>query len=121
MANLSLHDLSEKMRDIDFVMLFTRAENGAAAGRPMSNNGDVEYEGDSYFFTYEQTDIVRDKETFKEHWQRGLERWFPDGPDTAGMVMLEVVAQRVHWWSGEDNGEIVVNRRAWLSQQEPPE
>jgi general stress protein 26 len=148
MANMSLRELSEKMRDIDFVMLFTRAENGAAAGRPMSNNGDVEYQGDSYFFTYEQTDmvrhierdprvsmslqgskgllgqpplfiaieaeakIIRDEQTFKEHWQRGLERWFPDGPDTAGMVMLEVVAQRVHWWSGEDNGEIVVNRRA---------
>lgn len=32
------------------------------------------------------------------------------GPDTAGLAMLEVVAQRIHWWSGEDNGEIVLDR-----------
>lgn len=148
MAELSLHDLSEKMRDIDFTMLFTRAENGAAAGRPMSNNGDVEYQGDSFFFTYENTDmvrhidreprvsmslqgnkgllgqpplfvaiegearVVRDKQAFEEHWQKDLERWFPEGTDTPGMVLLKVAAQRIHWWSGEDNGEIVVNRRS---------
>ena len=148
MAELSLQDLSEKMRDIDFTMLFTRAENGAAAGRPMSNNGDVEYQGDSFFFAYENTDmvrhierdprvsmslqgnkgllgqpplfiaieaearIIRDKAMFKEHWQKELNRWFPEGTDTAGLVMLKVVAQRIHWWSGEDNGEIVLKRAA---------
>ena len=148
MAELSLQDLSEKMRDIDFTMLFTRAENGAAAGRPMSNNGDVEYQGDSFFFAYENTDmvrhierdprvsmslqgnkgllgqpplfiaieaearIIRDKAMFKEHWQKELNRWVPEGTDTAGLVMLKVVAQRIHWWSGEDNGEIVLKRAA---------
>lgn len=144
MADMSLQDLAEKMRHIDFAMLFTRAENGAAAGRPMSNNGDVEYQGDSFFFTYEQADtvrhierepqvsmslqgnkgllgqpplfiavegqaqVIRDKGAFKDHWQSELDRWFPEGVDTAGMVMLKVAAQRIHWWSGEDNGEIVV-------------
>lgn len=146
MANLSLQDLSKKMRDIDFTMLFTRADNGAAAGRPMSNNGQVEYQGDSFFFTYESADmvrqierdprvsmslqgnkgllgqpplfiaieaeaqIIRDKPSFEEHWQKDLDRWFPDGPGTAGLAMLKVVAQRIHWWSGEDNGEIVLDR-----------
>jgi hypothetical protein len=50
MAKLKLHELSELMRDIDFVMLQTRIEGGNIAGRPMSNNRDVEYNGDSFFF-----------------------------------------------------------------------
>ena len=44
MSEMTLHDLSKKMRDIDFVMLQTRTENCEIAGRPMSNNKDVEYD-----------------------------------------------------------------------------
>jgi general stress protein 26 len=51
MASLTLKDLSEKMRDIDFAMLSTRTEGGAIASRPMSNNRDVEFDGDCYFFS----------------------------------------------------------------------
>ncbi|MFC7553714.1 hypothetical protein ACFQU7_17940 [Pseudoroseomonas wenyumeiae] len=47
MTQLSLSDLSEKMRDIDIAMLSTHAEDGSIASRPMSNNGQVEYQGDS--------------------------------------------------------------------------
>jgi general stress protein 26 len=57
---MTLEDLSKKMADIDFAMLSTRAENGAIAARPMSNNGDVEYDGDSWFFTYEEAHTVAD-------------------------------------------------------------
>jgi len=60
MSEMTLSDLSEKMRDIDFAILATRAEGGEIAGRPMSNNGDVEYDGDSFFFTDEHTHTVRD-------------------------------------------------------------
>ena len=60
MAELSLNDISEKMRDIDFAVLSTRTEGGAIAGRPMSNNREVEYDGDSYFFTCDQTRMVAD-------------------------------------------------------------
>ena len=60
MAELSLKDISEKMRDIDFAMLSTRTEGGAIAARPMSNNRQVEYDGDSYFFTLESTRTVGD-------------------------------------------------------------
>jgi general stress protein 26 len=62
MSTMTLSDLSEKMRDIDFAMLFTRTENGQLAGRPMSNNGDVDYDGDSYYFTYESARTVSDIE-----------------------------------------------------------
>src|SRR4051812_46479202 len=47
----TLSDISEKMRDIDFCMLATHASNGTIASRPMSNNREVDYDGDSWFFT----------------------------------------------------------------------
>jgi general stress protein 26 len=141
---MSLADLSKRMRDIDFAMLATQAENGRIAGRPMSNNGDVEYAGDSWFFTLESTamvpqiardphvalffqgskgllgkppiyiavegraELVRDKAAFAEHWVSDLERWFEQGVDTPGLVMIAVRATRIEYWDGEENGEIAV-------------
>ena len=132
----SLSDLSDKMREIDIAMLMTRTDGGAIAGRPMSNNGDVEYDGDSYYFTMQDArmvgdieadptvslafqgedmfmvavqgkgEIVRDKEAFDEHWNADLDEWFEDGIDTEGLVMIKVSAERVHYWDGEENGEI---------------
>lgn len=60
MSELSLGDISEKMRDIDFAVLSTRTSNGEIAARPMSNNRQVEYDGDNYFFTLQDTGTVRD-------------------------------------------------------------
>ncbi|HEY5713370.1 MAG TPA: pyridoxamine 5'-phosphate oxidase family protein [Allosphingosinicella sp.] len=56
----SLADLAEKMRDIDFTMLSTRAEDGSIGARPMSNNRDVDYGGDSWFFALDDTRTVQD-------------------------------------------------------------
>lgn len=60
MAEMSLDQIAEKMRDIDFAILSTRTDNGAVAGRPMSNNRNVDYDGDSYFFALEDTRTVAD-------------------------------------------------------------
>jgi general stress protein 26 len=62
MSEMTLPEISEKMRKIDFAVLFTTGKNGYPAGRPMSNNGDVEYEGDNWFFTDEKTNMVSDIE-----------------------------------------------------------
>jgi len=48
MREMKLEEIAELMRDIDFVMLQTRTGGGKIAGRPMSNNRDVEYDGASY-------------------------------------------------------------------------
>ena len=142
---MTLPELSKKMQDIDFSMLFTRAKNGAMAGRPMSNNGDVEYDGDSYFFSFGdattvgdierdpnvalslagaksllgkpglfiavegKADLIRDKASFAQHWTKDLDRWFEHGVDTPGIVLIKVHAQRVHYWDGEDNGEVRIS------------
>lgn len=145
---MTLADLSKKMKDIDFSMLFTRAKNGALAGRPMSNNGDVEYYGDSYFFTDSQStmvqdierdptvalslagpkgllgkpgvfiavegkaSLIRDKASFAQHWTKDLDRWFDQGVDTPGLILIKVHAERVHYWDGEDSGEVPLRVRA---------
>ncbi len=50
--------------------------------------------------------LVRDKAAFREHWTKDIERWFEQGVDTPGMVLIEVAAKRVHYWDGEDEGEV---------------
>ncbi|MFN4161686.1 MAG: pyridoxamine 5'-phosphate oxidase family protein [Stenotrophomonas sp.] len=143
MTTLTLPELAKKMANIDFTMLQTRAENGEIAGRPMSNNGDVDYDGDSWFFTTEDTDMVReiqqdpkvalsftgsksllgkpplfvavqgratlirDKAIMQQHWVKDLERWFEQGVDSPGLVLIQVAANRIHYWDGEDQGEIL--------------
>ena len=62
-----------------------------------------------FFVTVEgHAALIRDKARFAEHWTTDLDRWFADGIDTPGLVMIEVQAVRVHYWDGEDEGEIVV-------------
>ena len=53
----TLESLAEKMRDIDFTMLSTHTKDGQIGARPMSNNRDVAYDGDSYYFT---TDDIKE-------------------------------------------------------------
>lgn len=144
----SLSDISEAMRDIDFCMLVSRTPDGSLGGRPMSNNREVEYEGTSWFFTLDdsqmvediardpsvgltyqgkagllglvgapglfihvqgQARLVRDKLIFARHWQDHMGRWFKEGIDTPGMVMIEVDARSIHYWDGEEEGEVLLN------------
>jgi general stress protein 26 len=144
MAKMSLQDIAKKMRDIDFTMLSTHTGNGQIAARPMSNNRQVEYDGDSYFFSEGDTrtvadigrnpkvglslqgssgllgmrpfmlsiegeaELIRDKSRFKQHWTKDLDLWFENGIDTPGLVMIKVHAKRIHYWDGQDEGELVL-------------
>ena len=137
-------DLAEKMKDLDFCLLSTKAADGTIAARPMSNNREVEFDGDSWFFTDEtmrmadeiaaepqvglsfqgkagmlgmrplfitvegKGEVIRDRAQFAEHWTKGLERWWPDGIDTPGLLLIKVHAERVHYWDGEDEGEVAL-------------
>jgi general stress protein 26 len=56
----SLKDLAELMKDVDFAMLSTHSDGGTIAGRPMSNNREVEYDGDNYFFACDDTRLFDD-------------------------------------------------------------
>ncbi|MEO8246422.1 MAG: pyridoxamine 5'-phosphate oxidase family protein [Chloroflexota bacterium] len=82
-------------------MMTTRADDGALHGRPMSNNGEVEYDGDSY---EGQGEIVRDDiERKRQLWLEDLERWFQNGPDDPEVVLIKVSARHIDAWTkGED-------------------
>ena len=141
----TLKDISKEMRDIDFCTLSTHSGDGSISARPMSNNRNVDYEGDAWFFTYEDRLMVRDiekdpnvgvtymgspglmgivgkpgifihvegrallvreRDLFVKHWDDSLDRWFPQGPDTPGLILIEVNARRVHYWDGEEEAEV---------------
>ena len=142
MSGMSMKDLAKKVADIDFTMLSTRADDGEIGARPMSNNGDVEYDGDSWFFTWETSrmvadiqrdprvglslqgkagilgkpplfisieaiaELVRDKALFEKHWNTDLERWFEQGIETPGIILIKAHAHRIKYWDGEDEGEV---------------
>ena len=110
----------------------------------MSNNHDVEYDGDSWFFVDQtsrtfmdvhqdpkvtisaqgaagllgkppmflsiegRAEIITEADALAEHWTRDLNRWWPDGPQTPGVALLKVRAKRVHYWDGEDQGEVAL-------------
>ncbi|TPM26460.1 pyridoxamine 5'-phosphate oxidase family protein [Mesorhizobium sp. B2-3-4] len=138
MTDRSLAEIAEKMRAIDVAMLSTHTQNGAIAGRPMSNNQDVEYDGSSYYFTWDKSqvvedierdanvslafkgddgfwvavegnaEIIRDKAAFEEHWNEDIDDWFENGTDTPGLAMIRIEAVRAHYWDGEDEGEVTL-------------
>lgn len=56
----SMKSVAKMMADIDLCMFTTVASRGMTASRPMSNNSDVDYNGDSYFFTWSKSKLARD-------------------------------------------------------------
>lgn len=143
MTTMTMEELSKQIGEIDFCMLNTNGGSGRITSRPMSNNGEVEYDGDSWFFSYEDTKkvsdigrdsgvaltftappslfgkpgifiavdgearLIRDKSQFEKHWVKELDRWFPDGIDTPGILLIKVCARAIEYWDGEENGRIV--------------
>jgi len=55
-----LRRLREMVRDIDICMLTTIDERGDLHSRPMSTNGEVEFDGDLWFFTYAGSHMVNE-------------------------------------------------------------
>lgn len=62
MSKKSLAEIAKEMAGIDIAILSTHTEGGEIANRPMSNNGDVTYDGTSHYFTFEQARVVSDIE-----------------------------------------------------------
>ena len=45
-------------------------------------------------------------EGFAHPWRSVAGRWWPDGIDTPGIVLIKVSGTRAHYWDGEDEGEV---------------
>ena len=132
---LTLAELADRMKDLDTCLLCTR-DGEAMDARPMSNNQDVEWDGSSWFFTngseamVEQmrscaevmvtyaaeglwvavigtAELHQDKQLMEQHWDPDIDRWFEQGVDTPGLVLVEVRPRRVRYWSFTDcDGEV---------------
>lgn len=132
----TLKYISTKMKHIDLCMLTTRNSRGMLSSRPMSNNGDVQYNGNSYFFSFEKSQkikdlmqdasvnlgfstkdnmfitvmgkarIIKSKTAMEEHWVPSLNEWFKDGVETPGVVMIAVKARKIKYWHKMQEGEI---------------
>lgn len=137
MAQSDLQKAVEMMKAIDVAMLVTKTKGGAIAARPMSNNKDVSADdGTSYHFatddgridddlqrddqcgaTYSSGEayvavqgrakLHQDRAAQEKHWVPDLEKWFQDGLDTEGLILIEVSPERIAYWKGREEGEWV--------------
>ncbi|HRG38770.1 MAG TPA: pyridoxamine 5'-phosphate oxidase family protein [Bacteroidia bacterium] len=135
MKKVSLKKIADKMKNLDICMMTTQDGRNVYHSRPMSNNGKVEYDGNSYFFTYMKSTkvkhistnpkvsllfqndkhlfiecygtakLIKDKKVLKDKWVDGLEMWFPKGIETPGICLLKVEAKRVHFWDKKEEAE----------------
>lgn len=136
MANKTVRFISNKMKNLDICMMNTLGTGGTINTRPMSNNRDVTYKGESFFFSrgdtrkvkdikkkkavtlaYEGTKglyiivtgkarLLTDKATLQEHWVDSLNQWFKDGIETEGLTLIAVKADHIHYWDNYKEGDI---------------
>ena len=74
----TIKKIAKLMRDLDFCMLTTYGTRGGLHARPMSNNREVEFDGDVWFFSEADSRKVREIEAEPrvqlsyvdlEHWR----------------------------------------------------
>ncbi|MDO5528777.1 MAG: pyridoxamine 5'-phosphate oxidase family protein [Paracoccus sp. (in: a-proteobacteria)] len=129
-------DVVKAMAGLDLCFMSTRGAEGGISSRPMSNNGQVDWDGSNWFFSRGETRKVKeieqdgavelcfegegtwislsgqgklhrdDRELFEEHWTDGLDEWFEDGIDTPGLTLIEVVADRAEMWGKAGDGVV---------------
>ena len=107
MADQSLSDVADIIAKIDFCQFVTKTDGGLMAARPMSNNSQVDYEGDNYFFAKDTSRTYRDIQadphvTLTFHGSAGLMGVVgKPGPMVAIQGQAEVIRDkavfREHW------------------------
>ena len=106
MSTQKLSMVAKKMKDLDICMMSTNGPRGVVNTRPMSNNRDVKYSGESFFFSSMDTRkvndikrsasvslsftgsggsyiivtgkarLIKDKTMWEKHWDKSLNQWF---------------------------------------------
>lgn len=118
--------VAELVDDARTCLLTTMTDDGRHVSRPMALQ-EVEFDGDLWFFTYDDSDkvrqvrshpqvnvafegkdawtsvsgtaeVVHDRQQAERLWSAPLEVWFPDGLDTAGLALLKVRAETAEYW-----------------------
>jgi general stress protein 26 len=60
----------------------------------------------AFYHVERRAELIRHKAMFAEHWHKSLDRWFEQGIDTPGLLLVRVRATRIHHRDGEDNAEV---------------
>ena len=120
----SRKDVAQAMRKMDLCFMATKADTGGISSRAMSNNAQVDWDGDNWFFSHGDTRKIRELEAdptvtlsfqskdtwialqgeaelhrddpalFAEHWTDDLDRWLEQGVKTPGLTLIQVRAAR---------------------------
>ena len=136
MAANKLAVIAKTMKDLDICMMSTNGPRGVVNTRPMSNNRDVKYNGESFFFSYTNTRkindirrtasvslsftgksgtyfivngkarLIKDKSIWEQHWDDSLNQWFKKGINTSGIVLIAVMASHIKYWMNYKEGDI---------------
>jgi general stress protein 26 len=123
---MSRERLNELIRQFDTAMLVTRTSTGMLRARPMSI-ADIDPQGHVWFITdrdsgkvaeIEEREVVNvtlqgsmvyvsltavaepvaDRAKIRELWRESWRVWFPDGPQTPGLVLLRVEPTHGEFW-----------------------
>lgn len=116
----------ELVKDERIAMLTTVAEDGSLVSRPMGVQA-VDFDGDLWFFaatdSHKVAEIARDSaanaafsgtsswvslsgratlvhdpDKIRGLWNAVADAWFPDGPDTPGVVLIRLHAESAEYW-----------------------
>ncbi|MCR2746132.1 pyridoxamine 5'-phosphate oxidase family protein [Limnobacter parvus] len=98
-----LAEVAKAMAKIDFCMMQTFKEEGIDC-RPMSNNSEVEYDGDSWFFSYSDTDKIAELE---QDSRVHLTYTDPTGPSFISV-----------WGTGKIVVDVELKKKLWQKQLE---
>ncbi|SHI57311.1 pyridoxamine 5'-phosphate oxidase family protein [Wenxinia saemankumensis] len=131
MATPTRDSIATAMRDIDICMMTTRSPNGGMTSRPMSNNAEVEWTGDNWFFSRPDTRKMReieaepevtldfegeglwitvrgtarvhtDEALMREHWTPDIEKWFGGELDADKLRLIQVEAREAEAYGREE-------------------
>lgn len=132
-TNESAHrKLIELLKDARIAMLTTMDELGQHISRPMTLQ-EVEFDGNLWFFASKDSRkvrhiqdepqvgisidngkntwismtgtayIVEDMSKIQELWNPLLKAWFPDGPETPELVLIQFAADGAEYWDAPDS------------------
>ena len=126
-ASDDVRAVAELLKDQRFGMLTTIAADGTLMSRPLAMQ-DVDFDGDLWFFVAHDSravaqvqaeprvnvslgsgstwislagtaSVVDDVAKKRDMWDTSVEAWFPDGPESADVVLLHVDAHSAEYWN----------------------
>lgn len=145
---LDLDGLRERVDGVSTVMVTTVDERGTLSSRPITVQ-EIDDSGDVWFVVDRRADWVRDgvdavnvalvddgatwvsvagrgvlvddADRLERFWDPVLDAWFPDGPQTDGVVVMHVQADRWEYWTAPNQIARLVESAKGTVTDTPPD